>query len=47
MFSTFTMLTLENWPALLDAGVEIHPWSWIFFISYVLLASSKGGRMRA
>lgn len=39
MLSTFTMLTLENWPALLDAGLEIHPWSWIFFVSYVLLAS--------
>lgn len=39
MLSTFTMLTLENWPALLDAGLAIHSWSWIFFISYVLLAS--------
>ena len=33
------MLTLENWPALLEAGTEIHPQSWIFFVSYVLLAS--------
>ena len=39
MLSTFTMLTLENWPALLDAGLAIHSWSWIFFISYILLAS--------
>lgn len=39
MLSTFTMLTLENWPALLQAGMEIHPWSWIFFVSYVLIAS--------
>jgi voltage-gated sodium channel len=39
LLSTFTMLTLENWPALLEAGVEIHPWSWVFFISYVLIAS--------
>jgi voltage-gated sodium channel len=39
LLSTFTMLTLENWPALLDAGLEIHPQSWIFFISYILLAS--------
>lgn len=39
LLSTFTMLTLENWPILLEAGLEIHPWSWIFFISYVLLAS--------
>jgi voltage-gated sodium channel len=39
LLSTFTMLTLENWPSLLEAGVEIHPQSWIFFVSYVLLAS--------
>ena len=39
MLSTFTMLTLENWPALLEAGLAIHSWSWIFFVSYVLLAS--------
>jgi len=39
MLSLFTMLTLENWPTLLERGQEIHPASWVFFISYVLLAS--------
>jgi voltage-gated sodium channel len=39
LLSTFTMLTLENWPKLLEAGTAIHPQSWIFFVSYVLLAS--------
>ncbi len=39
LLSTFTMLTLENWPTLLEAGMAIHPQSWIFFVSYVLLAS--------
>ena len=39
LLSTFQMLTLENWPALLDAGTAIHPQSWIFFVSYILLAS--------
>jgi voltage-gated sodium channel len=39
LLSTFTMLTLENWPELLEAGTAIHPASWIFFVSYVLLAS--------
>jgi voltage-gated sodium channel len=39
LLSTFTMLTLENWPMLLEAGTAIHPQSWIFFVSYVLLAS--------
>lgn len=39
LLSTFTMLTLENWPSLLEAGTAIHPQSWVFFVSYVLLAS--------
>jgi voltage-gated sodium channel len=39
LLSTFQMLTLENWPQLLETGMEIHPASWIFFVSYVLIAS--------
>ena len=39
MLSLFQILTLENWPQFLDAGQAIHPASWIFFVSYVLLAS--------
>ena len=39
MLSLFQMLTLENWPAFLDAGQAVHPASWIFFVSYVLIAS--------
>jgi len=39
MLSLFVMLTLEDWPQYLDAGQEIHPQSWIFFVSYILVAS--------
>ena len=39
MLSLFVMLTLENWPKYLDAGQAIHPQSWIFFVSYVLIAA--------
>jgi voltage-gated sodium channel len=39
MLSLFQILTLENWPQFLDAGQAIHPASWIYFVSYVLLAS--------
>ena len=39
MLSLFQILTLENWPTFLEAGQEIHPASWIFFVSYVLIAS--------
>jgi voltage-gated sodium channel len=38
MLSLFVMLTLEEWPTYLRAGMEIHPWSWIYFVSYVLVA---------
>ncbi len=39
MLSLFQILTLENWPQYLDAGQAVHPASWIFFVSYVLIAS--------
>ncbi len=39
MLNLFVMLTLENWPILLERGQEIHPASWIFFVSYILIAS--------
>jgi voltage-gated sodium channel len=39
LLSLFQILTLENWPEYLDRGQQIHPASWIFFVSYVLIAS--------
>ena len=39
MLSLFQILTLENWPAYLERGQEIYPASWLFFVSYVLIAS--------
>jgi voltage-gated sodium channel len=39
LLSLFQILTLENWPAYLERGQEIVPASWVFFVSYVLLAS--------
>jgi voltage-gated sodium channel len=39
LLSLFQILTLETWPGFLEAGQEIAPASWIFFVSYVLVAS--------
>jgi voltage-gated sodium channel len=39
MLTLFVIMTLEEWPQYLDAAQAIHPWSWVFFVSYVLLAS--------
>jgi voltage-gated sodium channel len=39
MLTLFVMLTLENFPAYMDRGMEVHPWSWIYFVSFVLIAA--------
>ena len=39
MLSLFQILTLEGWNTFLETGQEIHSASWIFFVSYVLIAS--------
>ena len=38
MLTLFVILTLENFPAYMDRGMQIHPWSWVYFVSFVLLA---------
>jgi voltage-gated sodium channel len=39
MLTLFVMLTLENFPTYMEEGMEIHPWSWVFFVSFVLTAA--------
>jgi voltage-gated sodium channel len=39
MLSLFVMLTLEDFPQYMDAGMAIHQWSWIFFVSFILVAA--------
>jgi voltage-gated sodium channel len=39
MLTLFTVFTLEGWNDVLYQAQEVHSWSWIFFISFVLLAS--------
>jgi voltage-gated sodium channel len=39
MLTLFVMLTLEDFPLYMDAAMEIHPWSWIFFVSFILTAA--------
>jgi voltage-gated sodium channel len=38
MLTLFTMLTIEGWPDQLYAGMDVHPASWIFFVSFILIA---------
>jgi voltage-gated sodium channel len=39
MLTLFVMLTLEDFPVYMDEGMEIHAWSWIFFVSFILVAA--------
>jgi voltage-gated sodium channel len=39
MLTLFVMLTLENFPVYMEQGMEIHSWSWVFFVSFVLVAA--------
>jgi voltage-gated sodium channel len=39
MLTLFVMLTLENFPVYMDQGMEVHPWSWVYFVTFVLIAA--------
>src|SRR5688572_12294965 len=39
MLTLFTVFTLEGWNDVLYEAQEVNQWSWVFFISFVLLAS--------
>lgn len=39
MLTLFVMLTLENFPTYMDEGMAVHPWSWVYFVSFVLVAA--------
>jgi voltage-gated sodium channel len=39
MLTLFVMLTLEDFPVYMEEGMDIHPWSWIFFVSFILVAA--------
>jgi voltage-gated sodium channel len=39
MLTLFVMLTLEDFPIYMEEGMAIHSWSWIFFVSFILVAA--------
>jgi len=39
MLSLFIVLTLESWPEIMGEVIGDHPWAWVYFVSYVLIAS--------
>jgi voltage-gated sodium channel len=39
LLTLFQVLTLEGWNEVLDKEMELTSWSWIYFVSFVLLAT--------
>lgn len=39
MLTLFVMLTLENFPAYMQEAMEVEPWAWVYFVSFVLVAA--------
>ena len=39
MLTLFVMLTLENFPNYMYEGMDVHPASWIYFVSFILIAA--------
>jgi voltage-gated sodium channel len=39
MLTLFVLLTLENLPNYLEEAMDVHSWSWIYFVTFALAAS--------
>jgi voltage-gated sodium channel len=39
MLTCFVMLTLEDFPVYMDEAMDVHPWSWIYFVSFIMVAA--------
>ena len=39
LLTLFQILTLEGWNDVLDTEMELYSWSWIYFVSFVLIAT--------
>lgn len=39
LLTLFQMVTLEGWVEVMDTALELHDWSWIYFVSFVLIGT--------
>lgn len=39
MLTLFRVLTFEDWTDVMYEAMEVHPWSWIYFVSFVIIAA--------
>lgn len=38
LLTLFQIITLDDWTNLLKSSLAVHPWSWTFYVSFVVLA---------
>ena len=39
VLTLFNIITLEGWTVVMEKAMQVHPWSWIYFVSYVVAAT--------
>ena len=39
ILTLFVVMTLESWPDIMGSAMEVNSWAWVYFVSYVLVAS--------
>jgi voltage-gated sodium channel len=39
LLTLFQIVTLEGWVDVMETAMEAHPWSWVFFVSFVLIGT--------
>ena len=39
VLTLFNIITLEGWTVVMDNAMQLHPWSWIYFVTYVVVAT--------
>jgi len=39
MLTLFRVLTFEDWTDVMYEAMEVHPWAWIYFVSFVIIAA--------
>lgn len=39
VLTLFQMVTLEGWTEIMNTAMEVHAWSWIYFVSFILIGT--------
>jgi len=39
LLTLFQMVTLEGWVEVMDTALEAHAWSWVYFVSFILIGT--------